>query len=272
MNSGTTLAASSVYSDASMPMVMPVPTNPQITQQGFKNILRVPVTDDKQGKACISFMVDEMGLKSIAVVHNKEAYGQGIAEAARSYLESLGMEPVAYVGINSNEQDFRPVITQLTRKNLDGLFFGGGYAEAAQMIRQARNLGIEVPIVMGDGCFDSQLIRIAGDAARNCFISNIVPVSSPGSKADVFYTKFLEKHGKIVAFAPLGYVATTILLDAIEKAPSVSRDEILKVMHADSFKPDTIFGPFTFAPNGDSVGRGVFMHIVDGGEFKTYTK
>lgn len=269
MNSGTTLAASPVYADAGLPVVMPVPTNPQITQQGFHDLFRIPVTDDKQGPTCINFMVDKLGKKTIAIVHSKDAYGEGIATEARKAVEARGLEPVAFLGINADDQDFRAVATQLKRLNPDSVFFGGGHSEAALLIKQSREQGFDAVYVMGDGCFDSQLMAIAGSAADGSYVSNIAPTSAPGQRAEAFFTKFLQRQGKIVAFAPLGYVAANVLLDAIDKAPDKTREGVRMVLNNPSFNYESILGKISFEPNGDSKEQRTFMHKIENGKFVT---
>ncbi len=269
MNSGTMLAASSVYSQSGVPVVMPVPTNPQITKQGFSNLFRVPITDDKQGPACASFIITKLNKNRIAIIHNKDAYGEGIATETDKYLKARDVTPVAFDTINPGDQDYRALLTRLKGSSPEVIFFGGGYAEAALLIKQAREVGLNSTFVMGDGCFDTQLMKIAGAAANGSYVSNIAPTTAPDSKAEEFYKRFQAAHGKIVAFAPLGYVSAGILLDAIEKAPTQTREGVLKVLSDPNYKFASILGDFSFEPNGDSKGQRVFMHTIDGSVFKT---
>ncbi|MFA4985854.1 MAG: branched-chain amino acid ABC transporter substrate-binding protein [Candidatus Brocadiia bacterium] len=269
MNSGTTLPASQIYADAGLALVMPVPTNPKITQQGFRNLFRIPITDDLQGPACMRFLLDNLKKTQIAIVHNKQAYGEGIASEAKKYLESRGLSPLNFDGFNADEQDFRPLIGKVLRLQPEALFLGGDYAEAALFIRQARDQGLTVPIMMGDGCFDSQLMKIAGTATEGCYVSNIAPLTAPSPAADKFYKEFTAQNGKIVAFAPLGYEATCVLLDAIEKAQEKSRNGVLAALQNPNYSFDGILGKCSFAPNGDSRDRQVFMHAIKGDHFET---
>jgi branched-chain amino acid transport system substrate-binding protein len=270
MNSGTTLPASSVYHQAGMAVVMPVPTNPQITQQGFNNLFRVPITDDKQGPADLEFILNVLKKEKIAIIHNKDTYGEGIATEVKKALEAHGKQPLIFQGVSSSDQDFRPILTKVKSLSPEVVFFGGGYAEAALMIKQSRELSLNVPFVMGDGCFDSQLMKIAGQAAEGSFISNIAPISAPTAKAKDFYDRFEAKYGKIVAFAPLGYESTNILLDAIEKSESKTRSGVLKILQDANFAYDGILGTFSFTKNGDSKGRQIFIHTIKNGGFVPY--
>jgi branched-chain amino acid transport system substrate-binding protein len=248
---------------------MPVPTNPKITQLGHKNLFRIPVTDDRQGSACVDFMLKRLKKSKIAIVHNKQAYGEGIAVEVRKSLKNNGTEPLSFIGLDADDKDYRPVISKLKGLDPDAVFFGGDHVEAALLIKQARELGLDVPFVMGDGCFNSQLITIAGKAAEGCYVSNISPTNAPSARAKAFYEKFEAKHGKIVAFAPLGYVAATLLLDAIEKTKKLTRSNVLKVLRTPSFSFDSIFGAYRFKTNGDSGSERVFMHVVRSGKFET---
>lgn len=272
LNSGTTLAASPVYGEAKIAVVMPVPTNPQITKQGFSNFFRVPITDDKQGAAAYEFLAKKAQKISLAVIHNRETYGKGIAEEFVKTLEADGAKPLIFEGVNANEQDYRPTINKIKAASASGIFFGGEYADAARFIRQAREQGVEVPIVMGDGCFNTEMATIAGDAVRNCYVANIAPLNAPNERARQFYDGFAAKHGKIVAYAPLGYVATQILIDAIRKAPEPSREAVLAVLRDKSYTYDSILGEFKFTPNGDSVGRKIFWHEFKNREFSAITE
>ena len=268
LNSGAALPSSPIYAYANLALIMPVPTNPDITKQGFTNLYRIPITDDLQGSACLDFMLSKLNKTRIAIVHNKAAYGEGIATEVKKALGKKGFKPVCFDGINPDDQDYRATITRLKKRNPEAIFFGGGYAEAALFIKQSKELGINAPFVMGDGCFNTQLIRIAGNAAERSIVSNIAPITAPTKKAKVFYDKFESKYGKIVAFAPLGYVATNILLDAIDKAKAKTREGVLQVLQDPGYKYDSILGEFVFAPNGDSKGHKIFFHIIEDGKFR----
>jgi branched-chain amino acid transport system substrate-binding protein len=268
LNSGTTLAASPIYSEAGISVVMPVPTNPEITRQGFNNLFRVPITDDLQGTAAYEFLVAKVGKKALAIVHNRETYGLGIAEEFRKALERDGGTPVFFEGVTANEQDYRPVIVGMRSAGAEGIFFGGEYADAARFIRQVRELGIEVPIVMGDGCFNTEMAKIAGDAVRNCYVANIAPINAPNPRAQKFYDEFKQKYEKIVAYAPLGYVATQILLDAMEKSSDITRESVRATLNSPDYSYESILGTFEFTPEGDSKGRKIFWHQLRNGEFE----
>ena len=264
--SGIALATSTIYGEAGIPVVMPVPTNPKITQQGFTNLFRVPITDDKQGAAAYGFLASKADKNALAVIHNKGTYGLGIAEELLKTLNKDGGKALLFEGVNSSDQDYRSVIGKIKAAHASGIFYGGEYADAARFIKQTREQGLEIPIIMGDGCFNTDIYKIAGDAVRNCFIANISPINAPDERAQKFYSAFNAKYGKIVAFAPLGYVATKILIDAIAKSPEPTRAAVQKTLSNPQYSYDSILGTFTFTPNGDSQGRKIFWHTFKGAE------
>ncbi|MBF0466694.1 MAG: branched-chain amino acid ABC transporter substrate-binding protein [Nitrospirae bacterium] len=272
MNSGTTLSAAPVYSQANMPLVMPVPTNPDITKQNFNNLIRIPITDDKQGGAIINFVLDKMKLDKVAIVHNKQAYGEGLAREAEKTLNARGYKPLIFLGVNADDQDFKSAILKVKSLEPNVVFFGGDYAEAALFIKQSRESGLNSPFVMGDGSFNSKLIEIAGKAAEGCVVTNIAPMTAPSDRAKEFYRNFEKKHNKIVAFAPLGYVSANILMDAIEKAPTKDKEGVLKVLKDPNYSYDSILGKFSFEANGDSKGDNVFLHEIKDGKFVTINR
>jgi branched-chain amino acid transport system substrate-binding protein len=235
-------------------------------------LIRIPITDDKQGAAIINFVLDKMKLEKVAIVHNKQAYGEGLAKEAEKTLIARENKPLIFLGVNADDQDFKPAILKVKSLSPQVVFFGGDYAEAALFIKQSRESGLNVPFVMGDGSFNSKLMEIAGKAADGCIVTNIAPMTAPSDKAKEFYQKFEAKHNKIVAFAPLGYVAANILMDAIEKAPKQDKESVLKILKDPNYSYDSILGKFSFEPNGDSRGDSVFFHEIKDGRFVTINK
>lgn len=269
-SSGATLAASSVYNDNNLALVVPAATNPKITQQGFKNIFRVPITDDLQGPAILDFVLDQLHASKIVIVHNKGAYGEGIANEFQKALHARGLTELTLEGVNPDDKDFRAVLTTIKTLSPEVIFYGGEHPDAAVLLRQAREVGLTARFVMGDGCFSPELIALGGAATEDSIVSNIAPLDSPSPEAAKFYTTFLAKHGKIVAFAPLAYEAAGILMDAVSKAKEPTREGVLKALQSPSYTYTGILGITQFSANGDSKGRKVFFHVVKDGKFAIY--
>jgi branched-chain amino acid transport system substrate-binding protein len=135
MNSGTTKPASAVYGPAGIPVVMPVPTNPEITEQGYQNLFRIPPTDFQQGEAVAEYGVTRAGKKRFAIIHDKTDYGQPLAEVVRRRVEQLGGTVVAFEGVSEGDKDFRAVLTRIKQASPDAIFFGGIYNEMDRTVR-----------------------------------------------------------------------------------------------------------------------------------------
>jgi branched-chain amino acid transport system substrate-binding protein len=269
MNSGTTKPASPVYNTAGIPVVMPVPTNPEITLQGFGNLFRLPPTDLDQGTDVARFALGPLGKKRFAVVHDSTAYGQPLADVFRKTVEAEHGEIVAFDGITEGDKDFRALLTRIRGLNPDALFFAGIYNEAGLLAGQARELGLKATFLAADGSFGEKFIEIAGiGAAEGAVMSFIAPDARSNDAAGQFAQKFRAKYGAVKVFAPLGYDAANILMSGISAAGSTDRATIVRALHSDTFKAAGVTGESSFAKNGDNAKRRVYFFTVKSGKFE----
>jgi branched-chain amino acid transport system substrate-binding protein len=267
MNSGTTKSAIPVYGPSGLPVVMPVPTNPSITEQGFANFFRLPPTDFQQGEAVADYALDQLKAKRFAIIHDKTDYGQPLAEVVRRRVEGRGGQVVAFEGITEGNKDFRAVLTKIKALHPDALFFGGIYNEGGLIARQAKELGIKVQFLAADGAYGPKFTEIAGPAGNGAIISFIAPPLTEGP-GKAFADAYAAKHGGIKAFAPLGYDAFKTLAAAIAKAGGTKRADIVRVLHDSTFAYDGVTGHISFAANGNNNNRELFFYQVTNGAFK----
>ncbi|HBR22443.1 MAG TPA: branched chain amino acid ABC transporter substrate-binding protein, partial [Nitrospiraceae bacterium] len=160
-NSSCSIPASDVYNRAGIPMISPGSTNPQLTEKRYKGVFRVCGRDDQQGKVGAEFVINELKLKKIAIIHDKTTYGQGLADEFKKFITGK-VEVVYYSGIIQGDKDFKTVLTAMKDKKPELIYFGGIYPEAGLIVRQAKELGINVPLMSGDGTIDPKFIEIAG--------------------------------------------------------------------------------------------------------------
>lgn len=267
MNSGTTKPASAVYGPAGIPVVMPVPTNPEITEQGYQNLFRIPPTDFQQGEAVAEYGVTRAGKKRFAIVHDKTDYGQPLAEVVRRRVEQLGGTVVAFEGVSEGDKDFRAVLTRIKQASPDAIFFGGIYNEGGLITRQARDLGLTALFLAADGSFGEKYVEIAGaPAAEGAVMSFIAPPLVNGQAA-AFANAFSGRFGSIKAFAPLGYDAARVLLAGIQKAGSTDRQVIVNTLHSSAFTYPGITGAISFGANGNNRNKELFFYVVRSGVF-----
>lgn len=269
MNSGTAKAASPVYSRSGIPMVMPVPTNPDITKQGFSNLFRVPPTDLDQGTDVARFAIEKLGKKRFAIVHDSTAYGQPLAEVVRKTVKAAGGEVVAFDGINEGDKDFRALLTRIRAAKPEVLFFGGIYNEAGLLAKQASELGISANFLAADGSFGQKFIEIAGTkAAEGAVMTFIAPDEKTNDAMRAFAEKFRPKYGAIKAFAPLGYDAANILMAGIAKAGRVDKGAIIAALHGADFEYTGVTGKSHFEADGNNSRRSVYFFAVKNGKYE----
>lgn len=160
--SSASLPASRIYNDAGVLMVTPGSTAPQLTENGLPNVFRVCGRDDKQGEVAASYIVGELGLSRVAVIHDQDTYGKGLADATKSILNSYGVQEVMYESVTRGEKDLSALITKIQAKNTELVYFGGFHTEAGLLVRQLREQGSTAIFMSGDGIVSDEFITLAG--------------------------------------------------------------------------------------------------------------
>ena len=173
-NSSCTIPASNIYSENNIIMITPASTNPMVTDQEHPVVFRTCGRDDQQGKVEADYSTKVLGAKKIAVLHDKTTYGQGLADEFKKNLPSDGVEVILYEGISIDDKDFSAVLTLAKSLEPDLLMFGGLYSQGGLIVKQMRSLGMESIFLSGDGVYDSEFIRIGGDAAEGTYVSYAV--------------------------------------------------------------------------------------------------
>ncbi|MFJ8066379.1 branched-chain amino acid ABC transporter substrate-binding protein [Psychrobacillus sp. NPDC096426] len=218
-NSGVAIPSSEVYEKYNVAMVSPGTTAVTVTDRGLKTVNRIVGRDDAQGPAGAKYAIETLGAKKIFIIQDKTAYGSGIADAFKVAAEEAGAEIVGYEGITVGEKDFNGVINQVLTKKPDLIYFGGIYSEGGIIIKQARDKGIDVPIMGGDGMDASGLVDIAGDAVVNTYITSVAGDSTATEAGRKFVADYKAKFNKNAeAFSVYGYDTMGVILHAIEKA------------------------------------------------------
>lgn len=219
LNSGVSIPSSEVYEKYKVPMVSPANTATEVTDRGLKTVNRIVARDDFQGPAGADFAINKLGAKKIFVIQDKTAYGTGLADAFKKAAEEAGAEILGYEGITVGEKDFNGVLTQVLSKKPDLVFFGGLYTEGGQLIRQARDKGIKIPFMGGDGMDSSTLVEIAGDSVKDVYYTSVAADASKSTEGKVFSSKYKEKFNKNVeSYSAYGYDSMSVLLKGLEAA------------------------------------------------------
>jgi branched-chain amino acid transport system substrate-binding protein len=263
-NSSCSIPASKYYQDANIVMVTPATTNPKLTQQGFRNVFRVCGTDDQQGRIAAEFVLKNRGFRRIAVIHDKTAYGQGLADYFKKALGDR-VEVVYYGGIVQRDADYKAVLTAIKETRADLYFFGGIYPEAGRLVRQAKEIGMNIPMMTGDGVFDPTFINIAGKAAEGTYVTfGKDPAGLPTARA--FLEKYKARYGEPGPYSIYAYDAANIILDSISRTGSTDGTQLAEYIAKTTFKG--AFGDISFDKNGDVTKAPYVVWQVKDGAFK----
>ena len=267
LNSGTTIPASKIYSDAGIPQISPSATNPKYTQQGFKTAFRVVANDGQLGGTLGRYAVKELNAKAIAIIDDRTAYGQGVADEFRKSAVSAGGKVVGREFTTDKATDFNAILTKLKGANPDLVFFGGMDAVAGPMLRQIKQLGMNVKYMGGDGICSPKLSELAGGSMSDGQVvcaeaGGVGPEKEAGMKAwrEAFKKKF---NAEVQIYAPYVYDATMTMVAAMVKADSADPKKYLPVLAKISY--DGVTGPISFDSKGDINGGSLTLYTYKGG-------
>jgi branched-chain amino acid transport system substrate-binding protein len=272
LNSGTTIPASKLYSDAGIPQISPSATNPKYTRQGFKTAFRVVADDVHLGSTLGKYAVNTLKGKSIAVIDDRTAYGQGVADEFTKAVEAAGVKVIAKEFTTDKATDFSSILTTIKAKKPDVVFFGGMDAVAGPMLKQMKSLGIKARFMGGDGICTTELPKLAGDAMADeqVFCAEAGGVEGEAKAGlEEFKTKYKAKFNMDVQlYSPYVYDATKVLVAAMVKANSSDPAKYLPALAATAdFKGVT--GPITFDEKGDIKNGALTLMTFKGGQRST---
>jgi branched-chain amino acid transport system substrate-binding protein len=247
--SGSSIPASKVYADSDMVQISPASTNPTFTDdRAGPNIYRVCGRDDQQGGVAGKYLASHLADKKIAFVHDKTAYGKGLADETKKAMNGAGKQEEMYEAITAGEKDYSALVSKLKQANIDVVYFGGYHTEAGLIIRQMRDQGMQTILMGGDALITQEFWSITGDAGEGTLMTfSPDPRKNPAAAEVVkrFKDKGIEPEGYVL----YTYAALQAWKQAAEKAKSVKRDDIVKALNDTEF--DTVIGKFKFNEKGD---------------------
>ena len=269
LNSGTTIPASKIYFDAGIPQVSPSATNPKYTRQGYKTAFRVVADDVHLGGTLGRYAVEQVKGKSIAVIDDRTAYGQGVADEFEKGARGKGGNLVAREFTNDKATDFTAILTSIKAKKPDIVFYGGMDAVAGPMIRQMKQLGINAKFMGGDGICTGELPKLSGGTMAD---GQVVCAEAGGTEGeqkktyDAFATDFKKRTGvEVQIYAPYVYDAVMVMADAMVKAGSSDPAKYLPALAATAgYKGVT--GTIAFDEKGDVKNGALTLYTYKGGK------
>jgi branched-chain amino acid transport system substrate-binding protein len=263
MNSGTSIPASKIYSDAGIVQISPAATNPVYTQQGFKTTYRVVATDAQQGPALADYASKILHAKSVAIVDDATAYGQGLANEFEKRAKANGMSVLSHDATNDKAIDFRAILTKIKGEKPDVIMYGGMDATGGPFAKQEEQLAISAKVLGGDGLCATTLSKLAGEASDNvvCSIAGVPLQNMAGGAA--FGKRYEARFGQAVQLnAPFSYDAVYIIVDAMKRANSIDPAKIL-AMPATDYKG--VLGEIQFNSRGDLTNSVISLYRYVGG-------
>ncbi len=263
-NSSCSIPASDIYNRAGIPMISPGSTNPQLTEKGYRGVFRVCGRDDQQGRVGAEFVISQLKLKKVAVIHDKTTYGQGLAAEFKKAL-GANVEVVYYGGIVQGDKDFKSVLTSIREKSPELIFFGGIYPEAGLLVRQAKELGIKAPFMSGDGTIDPKFIEIAGAQSAEGTYLTFSPDPNNIPTAKDFLKNYNAKFGAIGPYSIYAYDAANILMTAIQAANATDGKSVIEKLHSMEF--NGAIGKIRFDEKGDVTSAPYVVWITKDGKF-----
>jgi branched-chain amino acid transport system substrate-binding protein len=260
--SSSTMPASEIYADADVLTITPASTNPQVTERGLPTMMRMCGRDDQQGIVAGDYIVKKLGAKRVAVIHDKDTYGQGLADATRAQLRKNGLTEVLYEGLTRGEKDFNALVTKIRSLNADAVYFGGLHTEAGPLVRQMREQGVNAAFISGDGIVSEDFATAAGG---NNFVKGVLmtfgadPRKNDAGKAVI--EKFRAAKYEPEGYTLYSYASMQVLAAALKGSGSTSGAKMAEWLKKNPV--DTVMGQKAFDAKGDLVVSDYVMYGWD---------
>jgi branched-chain amino acid transport system substrate-binding protein len=247
--SGSTQPASDIYEDEGILMITPASTSPAITERGFKMVFRTIGLDSQQGPVAGRYIASKLKPQAMAVIHDKQQYGQGIAGEVKKTVESMGINVVLFEGVNKDQKDFSALITKMKSQGVDFVYYGGYHPELGLILRQSREQGFTSRFMGPEGVGNKDISTIAGEASEGLLVtlpSDFSKVAANAGLVKAFEVKGEDSTGPFVMPA---YAAVQIIADSIKA--TASRDPAKLAAHMRKSRFNTPIGEVAFQANGD---------------------
>jgi branched-chain amino acid transport system substrate-binding protein len=264
LNSGVMIPSSEEYHNAGLAAVSPANTNPVVTDRGYVEVNRIVGRDDVQGVVGETFAREQLSIQSVYIIHDKTAYGQGVAEFFRASAEANGVDVLGFEG-TEEQANFDSIITPILAANPDMVYFGGIYSQAGVFFKQAREKGITAQFMGPDGMDSSELASLGGDAVKDMYYSSVAGPANVYPGTAQFITDYEAHFGEQTQpFAAQAYDAMHICLAGIEAAVTANngapptRQQVTEAVRATA-DFEGITGTITFNEIGDPTSAKYFV-------------
>jgi branched-chain amino acid transport system substrate-binding protein len=263
--SGSSIPASSVYSEEGIVQISPASTNPKFTdERPGPGTYRVCGRDDQQGQVAGAFLADKFKDAKVAVVHDKTAYGKGLADQTKKYMEDAGKKASMYEAYTAGEKDYTALVSKLKSEGIGVLYVGGYHTEAGLMVRQMRDQGMDTVLMSGDALVTDEYWSITGDAGEGTLMT-FSPDPRKNPDAAPLVEKFRAKGVEPEGYVLYTYAAIQAWAQATEAAGKTDFDPVVKALNDGTFK--TVLGDLSFDDKGDVTLPGYVFYEWKGGKY-----
>jgi branched-chain amino acid transport system substrate-binding protein len=262
--SGSSIPASQVYNEEGILQISPASTNPQFTEQGFDNVFRTCGRDDQQGTYAANYVVDNNVGSKVAIVHDKTAYGKGLADEFKKQLNARSATEAMYEAITAGDKDFTALITKMKQAGVDLIYLGGYHTEAGLIARQASEQGLDAVMMSGDALVTDEYWAITGDTGQGTLMT-FSPDPRKNEAAAAVVAEFEAQGYDPEGYTLYTYATIQVWAQAAEKAGTTDLDAVIEQLHSNTF--ETVLGPVTFDDKGDPTGDNYVMYEWDNGSY-----
>ena len=263
--SGSSIPASKVYTEEGIIQVSPASTNPAFTDKGGPNVFRVCGRDDQQGEVAGAFLAKEYSGKKVAIIHDKTAYGKGLADATKKNMNKGGLKETMYEAFTAGEKDYSALVSKLKSNGIDAVYLGGYHTEGGLIVRQMRDKGMKTKLISGDALVTAEYWQITGDAGEGTLMT-FSPDPRNNPEAAPLVKKFKAAGIEPEGYVLYSYAALQVFEQAATQAGSLDRKKVLQAMKKGKF--NTVLGTLSFDKKGDVSLPGYVFYEWSKGNYK----
>ena len=263
--SGSSIPASKVYTEEGIIQVSPASTNPAFTDKGGPNVFRVCGRDDQQGEVAGAFLAKEYSGKKVAIIHDKTAYGKGLADATKKNMNKGGLKETMYEAFTAGEKDYSALVSKLKSNGIDAVYLVGYHTEGGLIVRQMRDQGMKTKLISGDALVTAEYWQITGDAGEGTLMT-FSPDPRNNPEAAPLVKKFKAAGIEPEGYVLYSYAALQVFEQAATQAGSLDRKKVLKAMKKGKF--NTVLGTLSFDKKGDVSLPGYVFYEWSKGNYK----
>ncbi len=262
--SGSSIPASKVYTEEGILQISPASTNPKLTEEGGPNVFRVCGRDDQQGAVAGDYLAAKFKGKKIAIIHDKTAYGKGLADETKKQMNKRGKKETMYEAYTAGEKDYSALVSKMKNAGIDVIYIGGYHTEAGLIVRQAREQGFKAQLISGDALVTDEYWKITGPAGEGTMMT-----FSPDPRKNAVAAPVVAEFRK-AGYDPEGYTLYTYgaiqaWVDAVTTAKSTDSAKVEAALRAGQF--DTVLGKIGFDKNGDVTAPGYVFYKWSNGKY-----